>query len=190
MQILRRESPPEWLACVLADFDTFLVDHAACERKVSAAALWFVVRYPDREALIEPMIELAREELDHFQQVYRRIARRGLRLGRDVKDPYMNRLHGCLRHGRDAHLLDRLIIGGLVEARGCERFGLLAQALTSSELREFYSGLATDDARHHRTYMDLAAKHFDEGTVRARVDELLDLEARAMAEIPIRCALH
>ena len=32
-------SKPEWVETVLGDFDTFLQDHADCERKASAAAL-------------------------------------------------------------------------------------------------------------------------------------------------------
>ena len=35
------------------------------------------------------------------------------------------------------YLLDRLLIGSLVEARGCERFGLIAQALPDGPLKHF-----------------------------------------------------
>lgn len=190
MLILRAETPAAWLDTVLADFDTFLVDHAACERKASATGMSFVVRYPDRQELIEPMIELAREELEHFHQVYRLIRERGIELRPDVKDLYVNRLHDAVRHGREEHFLDRLIVGGVIEARGCERFGLIARALEPGPLKEFYTGLATSEARHHVLFVDLARRYFDERTVTARVDEFLDFEARIIAELPIRCALH
>ena len=85
---LRIPTPPAWLEVVLADFDAFLLDHAACERKASATGMSFVVRYPDRRALLEPMIAFAREELEHFHQVYRLIEARGLVLRRDEKDPW------------------------------------------------------------------------------------------------------
>ena len=52
-------------------FDAFLIDHAACERKASATGMWFVVRYPDRPVLLDPLIAFAREELEHFHRVYR-----------------------------------------------------------------------------------------------------------------------
>ena len=40
-------TPSEWTETALADFDHFLIDHANCERKASALAMSFVVRYPD-----------------------------------------------------------------------------------------------------------------------------------------------
>ena len=45
----------------MGDFDRFLIDHAACERKASATAMSFVVRYPDRDRVLEPLIALAIE---------------------------------------------------------------------------------------------------------------------------------
>ena len=121
----------------MSDFGAFLVDHAACERKAAATAMAFVVRYPDRAKLIEPMIELAREELEHFQLVFRVIHERGLTLGADEKDPYVNALLALVRAGRDERLLDRLLVAGVVEARGCERFGMVGRALPAGELKTF-----------------------------------------------------
>ena len=89
---LRVQSSKEWLKAVLEDFDSFLLDHAACERKASAMALTFVVRYPDRDPLLEPMISLAREELAHFHQVFRILRKRGLEFRKDERDPYVNAL--------------------------------------------------------------------------------------------------
>ena len=60
---LRFSTPKAWLDVVFSDFDAFLIDHAACERKASATGMSFVVRYPDKAPLIEPLIEFAREEL-------------------------------------------------------------------------------------------------------------------------------
>ena len=116
---LRRQTPPEWLDAVFADFEAFLLDHAACERKASATGMSFVVRYPDRSALIEPMIEFAREELEHFHIMYKLVAERGLILCDDYKDPYVNALRAQCRSSGDALLLDRLVVSGIVEARGC-----------------------------------------------------------------------
>ncbi len=79
MLALRSPTPDAWVQAVLADLDTFLLDHAACERKASAMALRFVVRYPDRDAILEPMIQLAREELTHFYRVFKILQDRGLR---------------------------------------------------------------------------------------------------------------
>jgi tRNA-(ms[2]io[6]A)-hydroxylase len=190
MKFLRSDTPAAWLDTVLADFDTFLVDHAACERKASAMGMSFVVRYPDRTALIEPMIELAREELEHYHQVMRLILGRGIRITRDQKDPYINRLDELVRHGRDERLLDRLIFGGIVEARGSERFGLIARALEPGDLEEFYVSLATSEARHYLLFLDLAKRFFADDVVERRVDEFLDREAEIVDGLEIRSALH
>src|SRR5262245_11424853 len=114
---LRFATPRVWLDVIFADFDAFLLDHAACERKAAATGMSFVVRYPDRRVLIEPMIEFAKEELEHFHQVYRVIDKRRLVLADDYKDPYVNGLRTQMRTGADALLLDRLLVAGVVEAR-------------------------------------------------------------------------
>ena len=190
MEFLRSETRSAWLEAVLADFDAFLVDHAACERKASATGMSFVVRYPDRVELIEPLIELAREELEHFHQVMRLIIGRGIRITPDRKDPYINRLEELVRHGRDERLLDRLILGGIVEARGSERFGLIARVLDPGDLQVFYVGLATAEARHYLLFLDLAKRFFADEVVEQRVDEFLDREAEIVDGLEIRSALH
>ena len=129
MARLRIASSDEWLAAVFEDFDSFLLDHAACERKASATAMSLVSHYPDRAVLVRAMVELAREELEHFHQMLWILQSRELVLRRDDKDLYVQSLRKEIRTGRDAYLLDRLLVGGIVEARGCERFGLVADAL-------------------------------------------------------------
>ena len=183
-------TPPAWLKLVLADFDAFLVDHAACERKASATGMAFVVRYPDRRELLEPMIAFAREELEHFHQVYRLIEARGLTLASDEKDPYVERLMRWVRGGRDPRLLDRLVLGGVVEARGCERFGMVAEGLPPGELAGFYAELTRSEARHVGLFHRLARRLFPAREVEARVCSLLELEAQVVTELPLRPALH
>jgi len=187
---LRIATKEAWLKTVLSDFDAFLLDHAACERKAAATGMSFVVRYPDRQPLLEPMIEFAREELEHFHRVYRAIAARGLRLLPDTKDEYVNRLRSKVRSGGDAMLLDRLLVAGIVEARGCERLRLVAGADLTAELRELYEDLGRAEARHHALFFRLARDLFDETQVRARADELLDFEATLVAALPLGARVH
>ncbi len=188
--MLRISTRPEWLVAVTSDFDAFLVDHAACERKASATALTFVSHYPDRGELVSAMIQLAREELDHFQQVYRQIAARGLLLGPDAKDFYVLKLREHIRRGPDFYLMDRLLVAGIVEARGCERFGLVAEALPPGAVKELYRALARSEAQHHQLFVGLAHRYFERSEVGARLDSLLDAEARIVAQLPLRAALH
>jgi tRNA-(ms[2]io[6]A)-hydroxylase len=191
---LRLATPPVWLDAVFSDFDAFLVDHAACERKASATGMSFVVKYPDCEPLIDPMIEFAREELEHFHLVYKQMARRRLRLADDYKDAYVNGLRSRMRSGASHLLLDRLLVAGIVEARGCERLAMVTQALelrgTDPELIGMYQELARAESRHHALFFRLARKLFGEADTRQRADELLDFEAEHVARLPHRPAVH
>ena len=187
---LRSATDPAWVRAVMADFDAFLVDHAACERKAAATGMAFVVRYPDRAEILDPLIAFAREELEHFHRVYALIAARGLTLGPDAPDPYVGAVLQHVRPGRDARLLDRLLCAAVVEARGCERFGLVADALPPGELKDFYREITGAEARHHGLFVRLAKHYFDDASIEARLGELLRAEAEIVAGLPLRAALH
>ena len=189
---LRFKTPPEWLTAVFADFDAFLLDHAACERKAAATGMSFVVRYPDRSALIEPLIEFSREELEHFQIMYRIIHARGLRLSDDYKDAYVNALRSQVRNGGEGMLLDKLLVAGIVEARGCERLFMVAEALAAQEspLAEPYLDLARAEARHHGLFFRLARAYFADEEIDVRAATLLDFEAQLVQRLPHRAAVH
>ncbi len=179
-----------WIQTVMSDFDHFLIDHAACERKASATGVSFVVRYPDREEIMDPMIRLAREELLHFHQVCRILKKKGLQLLPDEKDPYINALLKHIRNGRQEEFLDRLLVFGIVEARGTERFRVVAEHHGDPELADFYHKLTEAEARHHELFVDLALKYFDEETVKKRLRELEKIEFSVIQKIPIRAAVH
>jgi tRNA-(ms[2]io[6]A)-hydroxylase len=187
---LRSASRPEWLAAVLADFDAFLLDHASAERKASAVAMSLITHYPDRRELVTAMLDLAREELEHFHQVYRLIDSRGLILTGDRKDLYVRSLRDQIRRGQDAYFLDRLLVSGIVEARGCERFGSIAEAIQDPELKAFYGRIAQSEERHGDLFIELAGIYFDGADVMPRLAELLDFEADLVSGLEIRSALH
>ncbi len=121
-------TPSEWTETALSDFDHFLVDHANCERKASALAMSFVVRYPDKLKIIPDLIDLAKEELEHFAETYQLMRARGLELAKDEQDPYVNELLKHARTGLHQRFIDRMLISSIVESRGAERFGLVAAA--------------------------------------------------------------
>lgn len=187
---LRTLTSPDWVKTVLGDFNSFLLDHAACERKASGMAMSFVAHYPDRKELVEEMIAVALEELEHFQQVYRIISSRGLTLGPDGKDPYVSRLLAEVRHGPDDYFLDRLLVAGVLEARGQERFGLIASALDAGPLKDFYSEITRSESQHQGLYLRFASTYFGPAAVKLRLEEFLDLESQILARLPIRPALH
>ena len=191
MSKLRIASSDLWLETVLDNFDSFLLDHASCERKASATALSLISHYPDRRELVEQMMLLAREELEHFHQMLWIIHSRDLVLAPDAKDLYVQELRKEFRHGgSDAYFLDRLLVGGIVEARGCERFGRVADALDAGPLKDFYQDIARTESQHHVLFFNLARKYFDPAAVEARQDELLDREAEIIRALPVRPIVH
>ena len=187
---LKQETSPEWIIKVKEEFDEFLLDHAACERKASATGISLVCRFPDRLKLIEPMIRLAREELQHFHQVYRIILKRNLKFLKDEKTPYINAMMKLIRHGRDVDLLDRLLIFGIVEARGTDRFGIVANNIEDPELKDFYERLTQAEARHHQLFIDVAKYYFDDDEISNRLEFLIEKEAELIRSLPIRAAVH
>lgn len=190
MLSLRSTTGPEWTNLVLGDFDTFLRDHASCERKASATAMSLVGHYPDRTELVEAMLELAFEELEHFRRVWELLKARGVGLVPDVKDPYVARLRSQLGRGKDTYFLDRLLISSIIEARSAERLGLVAAALPPGALKEFYQELTRCEARHHALFVRMGQLYYPPELVAERLGELLDFEARMLAELPLRVAVH
>jgi len=188
---LRTPTPATWLPAVLDDLDAFLQDHAANERKASASAMTLAVQYPERRALVGAMVELAREEMEHFVRVYAVLVARGQTLAPDWPDPYMGALMRHLRKGNVTHyLVDRLLVFGIVEARSCERFTLLAANLPDAGLRALYDNLLLAEARHHALFVRLAHDIMPAKTVGRRLDELLEAEAHIVASLPARAAVH
>ncbi len=142
---LKHHSSQSWLKTVLGDFDQFLVDHASCEKKASGMAISMISHYPDKPVLVKAMLDLAIEELSHFRDVMDLLITRGLQSGADQKDHYVNQLHKAMAQGSEAYLLDRLLIASIVEARGAERFGKIANALPDGRLKTFYTSITESE---------------------------------------------
>jgi tRNA-(ms[2]io[6]A)-hydroxylase len=187
---LMHKTPPGWAEGVVAAMDDFLPDHAAAEKKASGMAMNMVSHYPDRPELVTAMIDLAIEELSHYRAVVKLMNERGLRLLPDEKDPYVNALRRTIRHGKEHFFMDRLLVGGIVEARGAERFGLVADALPPGALQRFYRSITRSEAAHQGLFIKLAELYFDPVAVRSRLYELLAVEADIVRELPLRPALH
>jgi tRNA-(ms[2]io[6]A)-hydroxylase len=189
---LRHDTPRAWFDAVNEDLTAFLQDHAANERKVSQSALVLATHYPGHFELVEAALEIAEEELAHFRQIWEVLKARGATLGYDAPDPYMKGMFAPIRKRHmDEYLLDRLIVYAVVEARGCERFGLVAEGLGAEDpLGRMYRGLEGSEARHHAHYLRLARLYFPADTVAARLDAVLDLEAEVVSRLPFRAALH
>jgi tRNA-(ms[2]io[6]A)-hydroxylase len=184
-------SPSEWVEAVMADFPTFLQDHADCERKASSMAMSLVAKYPDRVEIIPELIAIGIEELEHFQQVYQLMESKGIRLAASMgKDPYVAELLKRCRTGRDEHFLDRLLIASIVETRGAERFRLVSEAQTDPDLHRFYKILWASEAKHGHVFVKMALHYFDETTVYDRLKWWVQEEGEVVKGLEIKAALH
>jgi len=174
---LQSETDQRWLAQVDAHLDEILIDHAHCEKKAAGTALNLIFAYVENQELCREMAFIVNEELEHFQMVLDLLARRHIRFRRLKPSSYGRELNDLVRKLEPGRAVDRLLVAGLIEARSCERFHVLAEHVNDAELAAFYGGLFESEARHHTTYTRFA-KHFaTEDVVTARLDELAALEA-------------
>ncbi|MGH1439678.1 MAG: tRNA-(ms[2]io[6]A)-hydroxylase [Cellvibrionaceae bacterium] len=187
---LRIATSSEWTSTVIKQFNEFLNDHAQAEKKASGMAMSMLSHYPDKPELVSAMIDLSIEELAHFREVIKLMQSRDLQLGSDEKDPYVNELRKHMRKGSEVYMLDRLLIAAIIEARGCERFGLIATHHPDAELRRFYQLIADSEDKHHLLFIDLAERYFQPSDIETRLNELLDIEAEIVKSLPLRAALH
>jgi tRNA-(ms[2]io[6]A)-hydroxylase len=190
MFTLRYTTAASWTETVLADFDNFLLDHAGAEKKASGMAMSMALHYADKPDIVKAMIDLAIEELDHFREVVKIMTERNLQLKKDDRDAYINLLRKQMRNGRDHYFLDRLLLGSVIEARGAERFSLIATALPEGQLKAFYIDISRSEDRHQELFFKLAGSYFAKNEIDKRLDELLDIEAALVSELPDRPALH
>ncbi|MDP2561211.1 tRNA-(ms[2]io[6]A)-hydroxylase [Psychrobium sp. 1_MG-2023] len=187
---LKFNTPAAWTEAVLANFDYFLQDHAAAEKKASGMAISMLSHYQDRPKLVRAMTDLALEELIHFKQVLKLMTARDVLLRNDTKDLYIKEIRALCRHPRDQLMMDRLLIAGIIEARGYERFSLVADALEAGKDQEFYAAIAKSEAKHKDLFVELAYEYFDKESVDTRLEELLIAEAKICEKLPFTGALH
>ena len=196
MFCLQRASNEQWAARACDALDQILVDHAHCEMKAAATALSLAPRFYRRPAVVQALAALAKEELEHFEQVVVMLEERGLALGPPPNDAYVGALRrqaaATKPHAIDA-LVDRLLVGALIEARSCERFKLLAEelAVRGKEEAAFYRELMQSEAGHYVLLCDLARQAGPgNDAVDRRLEQLAELEAQIVGDLGDEASIH
>lgn len=182
---LHSQTPLSWARAVLEDPIALLIDHAFLERKAANNALELLTKWPGNwiPGWVETMTSVARDESAHLAQVIRVLARRGGRMERVHKNPYANALRQLVRKGENGEVLDRLFVSALIEARSCERFAVLAEAASDDEeLAKFYNALYVSELGHYKVFLKLASRIAGRQHANARWEEMLEAEARILAE--------
>jgi tRNA 2-(methylsulfanyl)-N6-isopentenyladenosine37 hydroxylase len=206
MLCLTHRTSGRWVEVALANLDAVLVDHAHCEMKAASNALSLAVRASATPRVVSELVALAEEELSHFRRVFAELERRGIALGPPPQDGYAAELRTMVRaerteahpgqaSGRAVALVDRLLVAALIEARSCERFRLLADALRDrgpAALYPLYQDLLAAEARHFGTFVDLARQvaYPDQDWVEARLDVVARLEGELSSRLAGTPAIH
>lgn len=169
-----------WLEQAIARPIELLIDHAHCERKAAGAAVQLMFRYLCEPGLGEALSPLAREELEHFEQVLALLKRRGRYLEPLPSPGYGAQLAKLVRRPEPQRMLDSFLVAGLIEARSHERMALLSEHSSDPELKNLYGELLASEARHFGLYWVLCEQRWDREVIVPRLEELADAEARIL----------
>jgi tRNA 2-(methylsulfanyl)-N6-isopentenyladenosine37 hydroxylase len=190
MNILHQATTTAWIEQALANMDTILLDHSHCERKAAGTAINLMFRYPSNTKLVRQLTAIAREELEHFEQVNQILEQRGVPLAPLNAPPYAKGLMSQVRTQEPHRLLDSLLVSGLIEARSHERLGLLGTHLPDPKLAAFYRSLMASEARHFGIYWLLADTYFDRALVQSRLAELAIVESDLLSTLYHEPRIH
>jgi tRNA 2-(methylsulfanyl)-N6-isopentenyladenosine37 hydroxylase len=177
--LLRAATPASWVACACAQPDVLLQDHANCEKKAASTALALMFAYAEDLDLTDKMSRLAREELRHYEQVAKLIRAMKIVPQRLAPGRYAERLRRLVSRSEPQREVDLMICGAFIEARSCERFAALGDAI-DAPLRELFQGLHAAEERHYQVYLKLAAAAAARSTLvdlERRIEEFANLEA-------------
>lgn len=189
---LKLLTDPRWANIAESNLEEILTDHAWCEQKAAANALYLITNNSEHIELAQKMAEIAMEEMDHFNQVVEIIKQRGYTLGRERKDDYVNQLMAFVKKNasRNTSFIDRLLFAAMIEARSCERFRVLSKNIADKELAKFYHDLMVSEATHYTTFLGFARKYAVDVDIEKRWAEWLEYEGQIIQSYGKSEAIH
>ena len=190
IKILQQPSNPAWIEQAMANLDTIILDHSHCERKAAGVAINLMFRYPEHHKLVRKLTAIAREELEHFEQVNQWLEKRNIPLAKLNAPPYFTKLKSQMRHNEPERLIDALLISAIIEARSHERLGLIGEHCSDPDLAKFYYSLMASEARHYGIYWLLAEHYSDRKTIEDRLTELGEFESSILATLHHEPRVH
>ena len=185
---LQLPTDPRWVDLAGISLQAILTDHAWCEQKAANTCISLIQKYSDKEMLVEELSPIVTEEWGHFRLVLSELKKRGLPLGKQRKDLYVNGLLNFTVKGgsTEAYFLDKLLIMALIEARSCERFKRLSEGLSDEYMRKFYRRFMESEAGHYRLFIELAEHYLPKDQVRTRWKAWLEYEAALLLTQELR----
>jgi len=185
---LQLPTDPRWVDLASISLEAILTDHAYCEQKAATTCISLITKNSEKELLVDELSPIVTEEWGHFRQVLAELKKRGLKLGRQRKDNYVNKLleFQVKGGGPDERFLDQMLTMALIEARSCERFKRLSEGLEDEYMRRFYRKFMESEAGHYTLFITLAMHYIDKSIVRKRWNEWLTYEKEIMNSIELR----
>jgi tRNA 2-(methylsulfanyl)-N6-isopentenyladenosine37 hydroxylase len=185
---LQLVTDPRWVNLANLSIEEILTDHAFCEQKAATTCISLIQKYTDRSRLVNELAPIVTEEWGHFRMVLAELEKRGLKLGKQRKDEYVNHLIAFQRKGGDfeERFLDQLLTMAMIEARSCERFKRLSEGLPDEYLRNFYRRFMESEAGHYHLFIGLAETYLGKEKVKNRWAEWLTFEAGLMKNMEVR----
>ena len=185
---LQLPTDPRWVHLAGKSMQEILTDHAYCEQKAATSCISLIQRYSEREKLVKELSPIVTEEWGHFRLVLQELEKRNLKLGKQRKDEYVNKLIEFQQKGGsiEDRLLDQLLTMALIEARSCERFKRLSEGLNDEYLRNFYRRFMESEAGHYTLFIELAETYIEKEKVRKRWAEWLEYEADVINNLEVR----
>lgn len=185
---LQLPTDPRWADLANISLEEILTDHAYCEQKAATSCISLIQRYSDKEKLVIYLAPIVTEEWGHFRLVLAELQKRNLKLGKQRKDEYVNKLMNFQKKGGsdEERFLDKLLIFALIEARSCERFKRLSEGLKDNYLSNFYRRFMESEAGHYALFIDLAENYIEKSIVRQRWQQWLIYESEVMKDLEVR----
>lgn len=189
---LKMPTDPRWVNIVEKNIEEILTDHAWCEQKAATNAITIIVKNPDRTELVDELTIIAQEEIEHFGMVHQKLKERGLSLGFERKDEYVNDLMKYIKTGGtpEEQLISNLLFSAMIEARSCERFRILSEEIQDEDLRDFYRELMESEANHYTVFLGLARKYGGREKVDTIWSDFLAFEAGLMDKYGKQETMH
>lgn len=185
---LQLPTDPRWVNLAEMQLEEILTDHAYCEQKAATTCITLIQRYPDKEKLVKELSPIVTEEWGHFRLVLAELHKRKLKLGRQRKDEYVNKLIEFQKKGGspEERFLDQLLTMALIEARSCERFKRLSEGLEDRYMCNFYRRFMESEAGHYTLFIELANTYISKEKVKKRWEEWLKYEKEVMKNLTVR----
>lgn len=185
---LEMATDPRWVNIAEMNIREVLIDHAYCEQKAASSCISLIVKYPDKEKIVDALTPVVAEEWSHFDKVLSKLRERGWSLGTMRRDEYVESINQLFLGGgsKEQQLVEKLLMHALIEARSCERFRLLWKEIKDEDLSRFYYELMVSEAGHYKLFLSLAKEYQEPELVEKRWREILKGEGEIVRNLSVR----